>query len=295
MIDVVVVGGVYREIVNGDTMPRSRIGGSGLTAATVASRLGAKTALVSYVGEEDEAVATVILEAANVDSRGVLKMPGASGTFVLPTELGKGRPWPMYRPAEAVPVAFPVIPEARVYLVFGFPDVDPIALGWLDAISESGLLIWDRQGWLSRARDWRGAAVLRPRRKVYLANEDEALAEFDARTEEELVLKLPPPGYGVAIVKRGRLGCIVLSRNPGGLVREESGAFVVECDSSLGSGDVFAGALAAKLGAGSTMGEAALVANAAASSYLEEGGNTLADALLTRLESRIKSLKDAGE
>ena len=53
-MDVLVVGGVFREVLKADTAPRLRYGGSGLTASVAAARFGARVALASYVGSEDE-------------------------------------------------------------------------------------------------------------------------------------------------------------------------------------------------------------------------------------------------
>ena len=130
-MDVLVIGGIFREILDGDTDPRRRYGGSGLTASVAAARFGARVALASYVGAEDEETVRSELQLAGVDHSAVLSVVGASGTFVFPTLDDPKRPWPMYRPAEAFPKELPQIPEADIVVVFGIPDCDPVALGWL--------------------------------------------------------------------------------------------------------------------------------------------------------------------
>ena len=53
-MDVLVVGGIFREVFDADTKPSMRYGGSGLTASVAAARFGVETALASYVGTDDE-------------------------------------------------------------------------------------------------------------------------------------------------------------------------------------------------------------------------------------------------
>jgi sugar/nucleoside kinase (ribokinase family) len=281
VLDVVVVGGVFREILNGDTSPRARLGGSGVTAAVTSARLGAKTALVSYVGEEDASAAFSMLGSSGVDTESVLVLPGASGTFVFPSAAG-GRPWPMYRPAEAVPGNRPEVPEAAVYVVFGIPDFDPVAAGWTQVLSEDAILIWDRQGWISRARDSKPAGALRPRRKVYVANVEEVLEEFPAESEGAAMLALPPARYTAAIVKRGTRGCVVIEIVKGTRRGRTIAAATVHVGSTIGSGDAFAGGLAFRLAKGWSVEEGALAGNAAAGALLEAQCDPFADSVPER-------------
>ena len=279
-MSVLVVGGIFREIRDADSTPRPRMGGSGLTAAIVASRLGAHTKLASYVGAEDSETVFAMLDTAHVDRAAIAVMPGASGTFVFPTKETAEHPWPMYRPAEAVPTGPRTACRADVALVFGIPDLDAVHAGWL-GLDHNDVLLWDRQGFLSRARDWRGAAALAPRRKLYLANLAEAREEFPAPSPEETLAHLPPPGFAAAIVKRGANGCMVIESD----YIEVSG-FPVEIGSTIGSGDAFAGALAAGIDAGLTLADAARQANAAAAAFLE-AGDALAEGFVERLAELI--------
>jgi ribokinase len=277
VIDVVVVGGIFREVLDGDTTPRHRLGGSGLVAAIIAARLGASTALVSFIGDEDAAIGTALLDTAKVDMSHVLTVPGACGTFVFPTE--GARPWPMYRPAEAIPAQAPSIPRATMYVVFGMPDFDPVAAGWLEHLPRDATLFWDRQGWLSRARDHSAAVQLSPAHKVYLANEDEALTDFGAVSTQELISNLPPTGFQSAVVKRGREGCIVVERTADGTSVDSAAGFPLETTDTIGSGDAFAGALAAGFAGGLSFRDAVVGANAVASAFLMLGGDPLASGL----------------
>lgn len=280
MIDVLVVGGIYREVLDGDSTPRFRFGGSGLTAAIVAARSGVRTGLTSFVGEEDADSVFAMLQAADVDVRGVSILPGASGTFVFPTD--GTRPWPMYRPAEALPDNAPQVSEAGVYVVFGMPDCDPVALGWLEHLQELAILIWDRQGWISRARNAQAVGELSPQHKIYVANRDEAIAEFSAQAWSELLDKLPPPKYQGAVIKRGKDGCTVVDEKEATDIR----GFPLEVASTVGSGDAFAGAFAAGLARGANIRQAALQGNAMASAFLIAAG----DALNERLSENAQAL-----
>jgi len=271
LTDVVVVGGIYREILDGDSKARRRMGGSGLVAAILASRMGASTSLASFVGEEDEVAAIATLHAGGVESAGVIVLTGASGTFVFPTDASQ--PWPMYRPAESIPDRIPAVPSARTYVLFGMPDFDPVAAGWLRDMPAESVLLWDRQGWLSRARDDSGALSLPATSKILLANDEETRAATGTLEPGELTVRLPPAGFRAAIVKRGREGCVVFER--GAQTRVVSG-FPVDTRDTIGSGDAFAGGLASAMARGLELAAAAATANAVASAFLRLGADPLA-------------------
>jgi ribokinase len=287
--DVVIIGGVYREVLDGDTSPRPRLGGSGLTAALLASLFGVSISLVSFVGEEDAPATLALLDAAGVERGSVLVLPGASGTFVFPTEGDvMSRPWPMYRPAEAAPDTPQVIPHGTVYALFGMPDLDPIAAGWVDNLPKEGVLLWDRQGWISRARDSHAVGFLPPETKVYIANLEEAQEEFPAPTANESLANLPPPGFAAAIVKQGPRGCIVIDSTRGTRIETNLKGFKVTTSSTVGSGDAFAGAFAARMALGDQIVLAAKLANAAAAAFLEGGGNLFSASLKDRAYALVE-------
>lgn len=287
--DVVVIGGVFREIGADPSRSRLEIAGSGLTASVIAGRLGVGTALVASVGDEDAEAATQVLDRGGVDPTWLQVMPGASGTFVFPPQSDDTHPWPMFRPAESPPQSqLPgELPFASTYLVFGLPDLDPVAEGWMKRVPADSTLLWDRQGWLSRARDWRTALSVPARRRIYLANKDEAMAEFDVDTVDDLVDRLPPPGFDAGVVKRGAAGCLYRLRRDGAVEGGAVAGFPIQSASTVGSGDVFAGALAAQCALGAELEDAVLMANAVAAAFLVEGRDLLATGLLTRAESFV--------
>ena len=71
----------------------------------------------------------------------------------------------------------PEIPKAGIVVAFGIPDCDPVEMGWLGSGDDDATMIWDRQGWLSRARDARAIVQLQACRRIYLANEREAIED----------------------------------------------------------------------------------------------------------------------
>lgn len=290
MIDILVIGGIFREVLQGDSNPRSRYGGSGLVAAMSAARLGASVALASYVGREDEEAVRDELHLVGVDDGSVVSVAGACGTFVFPTD-SSDQPWPMYRPAEATPIQPPQVPSAQIVLVFGIPDYDPITEGWLDAVAPFGTVIWDRQGWLSRARDSSAIAGMSLERKIYLANESEAAEEAHTDSIDATLQMQPPSGFDVAVIKGGAKGVTVVERSGDSTRIERIPAFPVQTSSSIGSGDVFAGVFAARLAQKDTPVEAAHWACAAAAVAIQSGANRLGDdadeAVKRLLHSRI--------
>ncbi len=276
MKDILVIGGIFREIQDGDTRPRPRYGGSGLVAAVAAARLGAKVALASYVGNEDEEAVRTELRAAGVDDSVLLALAGASGTFMFPTRESSDRPWPMYRPAESTPGSAPgELPDAAVVVVFGIPDYDPVAAGWLEDTAAGATLIWDKQGWLSRARDAAAVLALPQRRKVYLANEKEAMEDANVGTTQEALAAQPPTGFEVAVIKGGKRGVNVVERSTESPTTCFVPSYPVAVASTVGTGDVFAGAFSARLAQGGSPTEAARWACAASAVALRSGRNLL--------------------
>ena len=264
-MNLLVIGGVFREVLDGDTSPKLRYGGSGLTASIAAARFGARVALASYVGSEDEKVVRSELETAGVDDSAVLSVPGASGTFVFPTYQDKNRPWPMYRPAESLPREMPKVPRADIVLAFGIPDCDPVESGWLDRSGNYATVIWDRQGWLSRARGSEAILKVKADRRIYMANELEVIDETGVNSLGDAVSILPPPDFDVAVVKRGDIGVVVVEGGRGNASTTIIPSFFVSASSTIGTGDVFAGAFAACLGSGKPVVTAAKYGCAAAS------------------------------
>ena len=283
-MDVLVVGGIFREVFDADTKPNMRYGGSGLTASVAAARFSVETALASYVGTDDEGQVRSILGEAGVDGGTVIPVGGMCGVFAYPTDQGNKQPWPMYRPAEAIPTIIPTLPESKVVVAFGFPDFDPIAEGWLDGLVTQSTVIWDRQGWLSRARDASGVLRLGVSKCIYLANEDEAAVDASASSFEETMAAQPADGFDVAIIKRGETGVVVAERSPEGVLFAAVPAYPVNTNCTVGTGDIFAGTLAARLALGDSVVAASRWGCITVAAALESGQNLLsAEAYLQAL------------
>ena len=274
-MDVLVIGGIFREVLDADTVPRRRYGGSGLTSSVAAARFGAQVGLASYVGIDDEQAVRAELELAEVDDQTVLSVAGACGTFVYPTHETRRQLGPMYRPAEAIPVEVPEIPDSKIIVAFGIPDFDPLLEGWLSAVNRQATVIWDRQGWLSRARDAGGILRLDALTRIYLANEYEAIDDAQASSIEEAMTVQPVRDFDVAVVKRGKAGVVVIEERHGEVRFTSIPAFPVNTRSTVGSGDVFAGVFAARLALGSSVVKAAKWGCAAAAVSLQAGQNLL--------------------
>lgn len=274
-MDVLILGGIYREVLDGDTEPRPRYGGSGLTSSIAAARFGVDVGLASYLGADDEQAVRAELNVAGVDDQAVVTVPGSCGTFVFSSRQEQRQLGPMYRPAEAVPAEIPEIPEANVVAVFGIPDFDPISEGWLSSTVRQATIIWDRQGWLSRARDATELTRLDALRRIYLANEQEAIEDAAVGSLDEALAVQPLVGFDAAIIKRGAAGVIVVEHVAGGIRSTHVPAFAVNVASTIGSGDVFAGAFSAGLALGESVVESARWGCAAASISLKEGHNLL--------------------
>lgn len=285
--DVVVIGGVFREIGADPRDLRLELAGSGLSASVISARLGARTALVASVGDEDADVAQHVLRAAGAETRWLQITPGASGTFLFPPSADDAHPWPLFRPAESPPrnQLDGGLPQAGTYLLFGLPDLDPVAEGWMSEVPTESTILWDRQGWLSRARDWRVALGVRSKRRIYVANTQEAMADLNVDSPDDLVEHLPPKGFEVAVVKRGPDGCLYRLRRDGDVHGAVIAGFPVNALSTVGSGDVFAGALAARVAQGAELEDALVTANAMAAAFLLEGRDALAAELLRRGQS----------
>jgi len=270
-LDLIVVGGIFREVIERKTaVPEVRLGGSALTAAIAAARMGVSVAVSSFVGVEDEEAARGLLVHAGVQPELVIA-PGASGTFVYPAGGDDEQPRPLYRPAETSPVSLPELPSARTLLLFGMPDFDPPRDASAAEVARSAeVLLWDRQGWLSRTRDASAAAKLQARRRILLTNADEAVDE--AILDPETGTITVPSGYGAGVFKDGRRGVFVLEASGG---TTQIPAYPIEVQSSVGSGDIFAGVFAAEVASGTSLPNAARLASAATSALLR-AGETLA-------------------
>ena len=160
-------------------------------------------------------------------------------------------------------------------LVFGIPDCDPVDLGWLDKGKSYGTVIWDRQGWLSHAREASAIVQIDAHRRIYIANELEAIEDTRVDSFDKALLEQPPRGFDAAVVKRGSSGITVVERAEGAKRQVIVPAYAVLTNSTIGGSDVFAGAFAARLASGDSRDKAAKWGCAAASVSLQADQNLL--------------------
>jgi len=264
---LLVIGGIFREIITsgGDQSGKRevRLAGSGLYAALAASRLGTQVTLVAPVGRDDAVLACALCEEAAV--RPVLLLsPGASGTFAL-QRLSGARPRPQYRPAGGfVDGDYSESINADIVLVFGHPEWDPLLSPSLMSAADNATLVWDRQGWLSRTTGTSSASAISAQRRIQVTNADEVFDEF-ATSPSEVIAGLPPAGFDASVIKDGRWGVHVVH---GDRARQSVAAFEVEVHQTIGSGDVFAGALCAALAQRASLVEACETGAASAATWI---------------------------
>ncbi|MGO9762373.1 MAG: carbohydrate kinase family protein [Solirubrobacteraceae bacterium] len=265
MSGLLVAGGVFREIllVADDSDTRElRLGGSGLYAAIAAARLGVDVTLLAPVGSEDRALAVALCDEAGVKPI-LLETPGPSGTFVINRVAGAS-PRPQYRPAGGrVLNTTGQSPDVDIVLAFGHPEWEPLADERVMRAAAEATLVWDQQGWLSRTPE---ATVVRTpaRRRIQVGNAEELLGST-GRDPVPRIEDFPPPGFSASVVKDGRWGVEILEGNR---QRTHIAAFRCDVRQTVGSGDIFAGALTAALADDSRLSDAAEVGAQAAAVWI---------------------------
>lgn len=266
-MSLLVIGGIFREAFSSDAnQSRLHLAGSGLYAAIAAARLGAEVTLIAPVGTEDCEAAAALAGEVRIEAH-FITTPGASGLFAYERRNGLDL-FRGYRPAEAE-FAEDDVPELAAgfdqVLLFGHPQWDPCASPRVAVLTTGAHLLFDRQGWLSRTRSSAAAAALPAAERLTLANFGERIDEFGLAAAMNLDMP-PSSGFHAAIVKDGRWGAHLLES--GG--HRELAAFATKIEGDLGSGDVFAGALAAALDRGEDLCGAARAAAAAAAVAIAE-------------------------
>jgi sugar/nucleoside kinase (ribokinase family) len=262
---LLVVGGIFREIVIDDTSTRGRelrLAGSGLYAALAAARLGAEVALIAPVGGEDEDIARALCDEAGVQAV-FLATRGASATFVVERDAGAD-PRPQYRPsATPVPGVAEGIFDPDVVLVFGHPEWDALQDPVIRGYARGRVLVFDGQGWLSKMShpviSEVGVASC-----VEVINAEEVLAR-DAGEPGEGFAALPGEGIGVSVVKDGPWGVSVYGL---GAARHAVAAYAGQVRQTIGSGDVFAGAFSGAINGGEALLEACETGARAAAAWI---------------------------
>lgn len=262
MSHVVIVGGVFREILIDATQREVRLAGSGLYAAVSAARTGANVTLIAPIGSDDIPIADEICAGYRIATQW-LSVGSESGTFVLDRAWWRS-PRPQYKPVGSPNDEVRAVAETDILLVFGHPEWRPEESAAVSEMAASSRLIWDRQGWLSRTPDILAGLKLGRGDSVLLANLAELCEVLDLSPVEAENLAHVPDGAHAAIVKDGPWGVHVFEE---GHPPHRISAYRVKPCSVLGSGDTFAGTLAAGLAQGDDLvraGKQAALASATA-------------------------------
>jgi 2-dehydro-3-deoxygluconokinase len=259
--DVLVAGGIFREVLVGYGRREVRLAGSGLYAAAAAARLNADVSLVAPVGDDDAEMALALCRDAGVEPL-FMTTAGASGTFAL-DKVSLDRPGPQYRPADAR-VTEPgwASLEPAVALLIGHPEWDPCASPFVRGCARHARLLWDRQGWLSRTHGAADAAAVPAVDRILLANVEEVVDELGVPARAAMDA-LPLPGFAAAVIKDGPRGVYLITGE-----RVALSAYDVKLVQSVGTGDVFAGCVAAELARGQPLTEACEVGVAGAAAWV---------------------------
>jgi hypothetical protein len=148
--------------------------------------------------------------------------------------------------------------------MFGHPEWAPDCDEALVAPTRHAELIWDRQGWLSRSNALGSSASVSAGGKILLGNTQE-LAAATGVTVAELETQQPPPSFDAWVIKDGPWG--VHARERGRLL-ESVDALRIQPRAAVGSGDVFAGALAAARACGESIPDSCRAGMSAAATAL---------------------------
>lgn len=261
---LLVCGGIFIEEITG----RRRLGGSGLTAALAAARYGAEVSLAGWVGASEADEAFVLLDGAGVDRLGVQVLEGATTTYRIADPADLSRPQPGLLQGAVPHGSLPALPSCPVVLCFGTPGFDVIRARWLDRATDGATLLFDRQGSQSMVMGAAMAATIPAARRILLANVYEAFTETKQGSLAGAAKQLPPENYAATVLKAGPWGVLVLDADGG---EEPFGAHEVSVRSTIGSGDVFAGVLAAQAALGEHLADAVPAATAAAAAWISGG------------------------
>jgi ribokinase len=288
MYDLVSIGHTARDEFEGE--PDWRIGGTAVYAAAAASRLGARTALLTRVaaGERDRlaarcgelgvelhalpSAATTTFAFRYVDGRRRLRLKARAkglSSDVLPEGL---------RHTRAVVLAS-IAHELDLSVLDAYRDVPRVLA------AQGYLRTWDADGAIRR-RDWDEADEMLPRVSVAVVSEEDIDGELEvARTWA---------GRATTIVTLAERGALLLRGGREVVVPGFAAGRVVD---PTGAGDAFCAGLALALADGREIDEATRFANAVASFAVEDvgvAGLGTRDQVNARMESQSSTSVSSG-
>jgi hypothetical protein len=276
---LLVCGGIFVEEIVGRP---PRLGGSGLTAALAAARYGADVCLAGWLGAGEAEEAFALLDGAGVDRLGVQVLDGTTTTYRISDLADLSRPAPGITQGDVPSGPLPALPSCPIVLCFGTPGFDVVRARWLDRAADGATLLFDRQGSHSTIASAAMAATIPAARKILLANVFEAFSETKKSSLSDAVKRLPPEDYAAAVIKAGPWGVLTIDAEGG---HQSFGAHDVPVLSAIGSGDVFAGVLAAHISAGDSFAVATSAASAAAAAWISSDEDHPGEDLPTRADA----------
>ena len=288
--DVVVIGEPLVEFSAPEPLTRAgtfhlSFSGDALNAAVTAAASGAHVVLVTRVGEDEFGERLIAFAAERgVDTRWMLRGPGGSGAYAVGADPDGDRAFAYMRAGSAASRLSPAdvsaapVARARVVLLSGITAAlsDSCAATVLHAAEvASGAVVYD-PNFRSRLTDPEAA-----RRVLAKVAPHAALITPSCPADSTALL-------GTADPERAAAACLELGAAAAAVTRGPSGVHLACDDERLdlpaitaptlvdatGAGDAFAGALAARLAAGSSLPEAVRAGTAAASIALGGQGGT---------------------
>ena len=232
------------------------LGGKGFNQAIAAARSGARVAMVGGVGDDDFGAAFLAaLDREGIDASGVRVIAGVGTGVAVPLVEDSGENSIVIIPranhemtAADVAAASKVIEDSAVVLVqWELP---------VDAVVEAARI----------GRAASAVVVLNPAPAVLDIASFTGLVDIVVPNEHELVaMDTDAPGLRA---RTGASSVVVTLGQAGVVVDDDSGAaelaaHTVDCIDTVGAGDAFCGALAARLAAGDSLVDAARYGNAA--------------------------------
>lgn len=276
-LDVVCIGEPLYELnqqADGRFLPG--FGGDTMNVAIAATRLGARTAMVSKLGTDPFGDAIEeLLRAERVDVSGISRHPMAPTGLYLVTHGAKGHSFTYYRKGSAASLLRPADVPAELVGSARYLHVSGIS----QAISASAREAIDHAIEIARGAGVALAYDTNLRTRLWPVEEARPVVDRTARQarflktsleDSEALLGVGDPagiadhflglGCGIVVVTLGKAGVYLAEADK----RESIAGFPVEAVDATGAGDAFTGAFLAELAAGRDAAQAARFANAAA-------------------------------
>lgn len=224
-------------------------GGAALYFATAARLWQAEVSLVSRVGEDYPSQYLSALKASGINIEGVTTLPGPTMAGRTAYDAEGARKYTMYTPLprrlELTPLPSDWHPQGSVSAVHLATIPPHVQLAWAKVARQwTDVMSLDTDVSFVNKNRQELVEVLR-NIDIFFPNETEALALFPGFPLEEIAWKISDLGPRIVVIKRGREGALIYSRNEEQFHRIP--ALPVQVVDVTGAGDAFAGGLIAGL------------------------------------------------